>query len=403
MTAPSASSAKPAPDAGTKTATRSPELTTDALQLVAVGRGPSSKIVWLRAFGDRVWLSGSNVDAYTDDDGPLEKSRDLLEGLPYAGAVDRLWVAGRYPHLVVVRARPTPGFGSAPELAAFVRVGVQWSPANRLRLQGAPKAVVAWGDGALVLHSAAHGDSTLSAPAGELGTQLEAIAADGTVTVPDLGLERTFLGWSASSDGTTLSILGTRGGQGLVLLRGKRGEPLASHVLAPGRLDGLEWVSSTVHEVGGAALALPPESLTAPWRPAGAVYRVTDAVDRRAMPIGGASGPSCYVKSALALENNLWVARECLPGDVKSALVRVPAEGAPSTVALPSIALGADKRYARAGGQPGALPCFPKALVLRGRDDVFVEARCGATSATDGGGIPAVFRRGRTQTPVELP
>jgi len=390
-------------DAGA-TAPLSVEITPESLELVAVGRGPTSKLVWLRTFGDRVWLSGTNVDAYTDDDGPLAKSRDLLEGLPYAGAVDRLWVAGRYPHLVVVRERPTPGFGSLPELAAFVRVGLQWSPANRLRLQGYPKAVVPWGDGALVMHSGARGDSNLSASPGELGTQLEAIAADGTVTVPDLGIAKTFLGWSASSDGTTLSILGTRGSpgsaQGLVVLRGKRGEPLVEHTLAPGRLDGLEWVTSTVHEVGGSALALPPSSLTAPWRPLGAVYRVSGEVERRVVPVGG---PSCYVKSALALGDELWVARECLSDEVKSALVRVPRQGAPSIVALPSIAVGPDKRYAKASARAGALPCFPKALVLRGRDDVFVQARCGSASATADEGVPAVFRRGRAQAPIELP
>jgi hypothetical protein len=397
-------------DAGAgSTAAPPPEITTGSLELVAVGRGPSSKIVWLRAFGDRVWLSGTNVDAYADDAGPLEKARDLLDGLPYAGAVDRLFVTGRYPNLYAVRARTAAQFGSIPELAAFVRVGQVWTPAGRLRAKGIPKAFVPWGDGALVVHSSVDASSQAGTQPGEIGTVFERIGPDGAVTAPDLGVDRVFLTWSASSDGTTLSLLGTRGddrggARGLVLLRGKRGAPLTGHTLLPVRITGLEWPGSSVHEDGTNALVLPPHSLTAyvDWRPAGTVFQVTDAVEPRGVPVSGPGGPLCYVRSAVTLGEELYVARECIGAEVATALLRLSRGAAPVAIPLPSIAAGAGGRFAKAASK-GGLPCFARSLVVRGRDDVFVEARCGATSATDGEGVPAVFRRGRAQTPIELP
>lgn len=385
------------------------EITTASLELVAVGRGPSSKLVWLRAFGDRIWLSGANVDAYADDAGPLEKARDLLEGLPYAGAVDRLFVTGRYPNLYAIRARTAAQFGSIPELAAFVRVGQVWTPAGRLRAHGFPKAFVPWGDGALVVHSIVDASSQAGTRPGDTGTVFELIGPDGAVSAPDLGVDRVFLTWSASSDGSTLSLLGTRGddrggARGLVVLRGKRGAPLTAHTLLPVRITGLEWPGSSVHEDGSTALVSPPRSLTAyaDWRPAGTVFRVTDGVEQRVVPVSGSQGPLCYVASAAALGDDLYVARECIGAEVPTALLRMSPGATPRAIPLPSIAAGAGGRFAKAAGN-GGLPCFARSIVRRGPDDVFVEARCGTTSATDGAGIPAVFRRGRPQVPIDLP
>src|SRR5688500_2331869 len=58
-------------------------LASDALEVVAIGKTYNSRILWAHALGKRFWLSGSNVDAFAEGDGPLVKGPDILQKLPY--------------------------------------------------------------------------------------------------------------------------------------------------------------------------------------------------------------------------------------------------------------------------------------------------------------------------------
>src|SRR5512135_859007 len=70
----------PAPEDAGPAAKQAPPLplADSGLELVAVGKRWTSKLISLEALGDRVWLSGVDVDAYADGDGPLTKGPDVL-------------------------------------------------------------------------------------------------------------------------------------------------------------------------------------------------------------------------------------------------------------------------------------------------------------------------------------
>src|SRR4051812_25594181 len=90
-------------------------LASDALEVVAIGKTWSSKILWLQEIGSRVWLSGRNLDAYADGDGPLTKGPDLLAKFPYRPGVHSMRVVGAYPNLFALRTKNVNARMESPE------------------------------------------------------------------------------------------------------------------------------------------------------------------------------------------------------------------------------------------------------------------------------------------------
>jgi hypothetical protein len=387
----------------------------DAIELVAVGKGWSSKIVWLVAVGSRVWLSGMGFDAYADEDGPFVPAPDMLKGLPYKLPAHRIQVVGSYPTLFVLRTNNVNGRLASEEATVFVRTGETWKEAPRLPHLDAPHAFVYWNGGALLIDSQIELNASATWEAARAGTTFTFVAADGTVSEPKIPLERAFLAWAADSDGTTLSLLGTRGmappkgeamagSSGVVVARGSGKEPMTLTALSPSVTAMLETYSSKVRERTAGAIVFPPPSPFAreegAWlkTPALSIHAVTDG-KAKTVRVGGGGDEQCGVTDATTLGSDVYAILHCLPEATR--LVRVADGGKPQNVKLPALAKNEGGGFRVAHEKENAFACTPKKLVARGADDLFIESSCGG--ATNGAAIPAVFRRGRAQDPVVLP
>jgi hypothetical protein len=415
-----AESAPAAPSAPASTWSAAPPplpLASDALELVAVGKTWTSKIVWLTAHGSRVWLSGTNLDAYADEDGPLVPAPDLLKGLPYESGKHSIRVVGAYPRLFALRTKNVSGRIESPEATVFVYRESAWTQAKPLADQSYPHAFVAWGSGALLVGSQIQLNAAPFYEPGALGTTFEYVGPDGAVSAPRFRVEKNFMAWTADSDGTTLSLLGTRGdakkddgglqgSTGIWLARGTEKDGFRATPLLPGAMQGGELYMAKVHEHGGAALVTPPTVMAAAdqWRPATALFVVRDGSDGKAdRRIPDGDPESCQTGGAALVGDDLYVVRSCFGDKPTTTLLRTPRAGAAAQVKVPMLAKkeGGGFRVAKSG--ENAFACRPRDLVVRGGDDLWIVALCGGADVFDTGGIPAVFRRGRPQEPVILP
>lgn len=399
-------------DAGASTTITSPPLplASDDLELVAVGKSWGSKIIWLKVLGSRVWLSGRNVDAYADGDGPLVPGPDMLKGLPYKPGVHALDVAGIHPRLYALRAKDVSSRVESPEPTVFVHRENGWSQAKPLDLISYPHAFVPWGDGVIVVDSQIHLNAGPFYNEERPGTTLLYIGPDGNVGAPNVTLDRRFLAWTAASDGATLTLLGTLGDpkrdepftNGLYVARGAAKDKLSVLLLAPNAQAGMEIYGSTVHELGTAAWVTPPRSVTIEetWRPTPTtVFRIADGKSQAKSPF---SGDECVVQGAAFVETTLFVIRECFGSGEAPSLVRIGSDGKRERVKLPMLAKkeGGSFRVATASDKV-PFRCDPRKLHVRAPADLWIETECGGGDG--GGGIPAVFRRGHAQEVVTLP
>ena len=361
----------------------------DELELVAIGKSASSKIIWLQAHGNRVWLSGRNLDAFADGDGPLGKGPDPLAKLDYKPGVHRLQVVGAWPHLFLLRSRITEGPWQPSERVAFVydAAAGTWAKAKPLACQDSPFspwAFVAFRDGALVVNSQNAPNSEPMYFGPELGTTLELIGADGAVTRPDLGIPKRFMAWSASADDGVLSFLGATGAEkgGPVttdVLRISAGGVKTAHVPQTWSTVIAYW--SRVVEHAGTTLLVPPEApeLEA-WKPSYTTLYAFDGDTLAPRAMGG--GETCVALGAQPVGDAIYALRKCNVQGVPVRLVRRGPDGKTTEIKLGPVA-----------GHREA--CAPTSLAVRGADDLWVAAECGA--------VPAVFRLGRPQEPVVLP
>jgi hypothetical protein len=286
-----------------------------------------------------------------------------------------------------------------------------------------PFAVVGWKGGALIVSSQIANMGWAMSGAGEYdpstpGTTLRLVAPDGTVTRPRLGLAPRFVAWGASSDGTTLSLVGTYALSGdagpvsrdVVVVRGNEAGAFETSALV--RWTGPASLRTQVREQGRVAIAWPPPVrddgtavADAPttggdepgWKGnASGLFVIGDGKTTR-LAFRSVSEGDCSVADAAFADGLVYYVLRC-PNGAETALFRFDHDGARQKLVLPALAKG-DAGYATTGGGPPHLPCRPRKLVARPPDDLWVVSDCGPDAAP----VPAVFRRGRSQEPIALP
>lgn len=397
-------------------------LATDALEVVAVGKSFNSKILWLQQIGSRVWLSGVNLDAYADGDGPLVKGPDLLAKLPYKPGVHDMRVVGAYPHLFVMRTKRVEGRMESPEPTLFVYAAEPggpgtWTQAKPLGMSWYPLAFLAYREGALVVTGQVEGNAAPSYFPPGPGTSFAYLAPDGSISDPKLDLHPYFLAWGASSDLSTVTLIGTlatppkakdemHGISGIHLARITR---QGTKLVAVQRSLGVaqDAYGSHVHETGSAVLVVPPASPwmgEEGWKPDPLTVFVVTGDKPRARRISG--NESCAIVDAQLAGDVVYAVRRCYAENVLDEVVRVGADGKTEKLALPRLVKregGGFRVAATSAEKAKAFACAASSLVVRAPDDVWVTARCGDGGAWDSPAIPVVLRRGRPQEPVVLP
>jgi hypothetical protein len=386
-----------------------PSTTREDVTLVAVGKTWGAKLLWLSLHGSRVWLSGRNVDALADGDGPLVKQTDPLEGLSYQAGKHVLLVAGVHPHLYALRyeRREVPSQPSNP--VVFVRTSRGWAQAKPLANTLLPVAFVPWGEGALVVHSQVGPSIPAGLPSyapGRPGTELQYVAPSGAVSDPKLGVERSFMAWSADSDGKTLSLFGTvRTDHGeedpeyaIELARGTSGALRTSVLFRTTQFAWADMSLARVREDGATALVLPPDNNTelGSWKPnARTIYEIRAAGPRPTVVRGNAD--RCRISDALLDRGSLLAIETCFDSGA-TRLLRVTAE-AVQRVVLPSLAANDGGFRVATPSDEAPIPCEASGLLLRAPDDLWIRAAC-TSSDTSQAPLPAVFRRGGAPQPV---
>lgn len=384
---------------------------TEAFELVAVGKGWGSRILWLQEAGRAVWLSGNGLDALAEGDGPLAQIPDPLAKLPYKPGIHRLQTVGAWPKLFVLRTKNVNGRLESPDPTVFLRgedgsfrqakpVGIGWYP----------HAFVAYRDGAMLVTGQIQINAAPYYSESEPGTRLIHVNAAGEVSDPKLDVPRAFMAWDASAGGDTLSLLGTIGvakkddmevGKGIYLLR-LRPSGKALIPIQKSNENGMESYFVHVVEHGGRALVTAPPSLTAEgtmgWKPSIRTAFFVDAADKvHARTVPG--DENCKLVKAGFFGDVALFRRDCLGSE---AFVRVDADGKAARIALPSLAKKEGGGFRVAKEKESGLACMPVRFVAREPDDLWIQARCGATD-DDAAAVPAVFRRGHAQEPIVLP
>lgn len=398
-------------------------LASDAMEVVAIGKSTASRVLWLNDIGSRVWLSGRNVDAFAEGDGPLVKGRDLLEKLPYKPGVHSMRIVGKYPHLFVLRTKNVNGRMESPEPTVFIYAAEEngpgtWREAKPLKMSWYPHAFVAFRDGAMLVTGMIEMNGGPYYRAGDEGTTLTFVGPDGTVSDPKLGVHPHFMSWGASSDGTNLTLIGTvalppKGkdeGWGASGANIFRITPTGNKRVAIQQNLGMamEMYSSHVSERGGKALVMPPGTsmLTVEegWRPNPRTLFVVEDDKPKARTIAG--NENCYVRGAHLAGDDIYALRTCIEGEMSEELVRLDAAGKTVKLAVPSIVKGeGGYKIAKTDAEKKkAIACVPKEIVVRGSDDVWAWALCGGGEVwRPEGSVPIVLRRGRPQEPIVLP
>lgn len=395
-------------------------LASDKLEVVAVGTSAASKVLWLTEHGSRVWLSGRNLDAYAEGDGPLVKGPDWLAKFPYKPGVHSMRVVGAYPHLFALRTKNVNGRLESPEATLFVYTPEEggpgtWAKAEELSMLGYPHDFVAYRDGALVVDSQIQFNSEPYFNPPGPGTTLTYLRPDGKLEHPTLGLHPHFLAWGASSDRTSVSFIGT------IMVPPKKGtedtmfQANGTHVVrvtsegvttAAVQRDlgiAMETYLAHVHDSGGKALAIPPHSLLGAeggWRPNGRTMFVIEG--GKATPRAMAGNDSCAIADAKLMGESIFAIRDCMDEGGTQELVRLTPDGKTERVALPKLVKdGKAFRVAKTEAEAKqALACKVSSIMVRPPSDLWATATCDGPSV---GGLPVVLRNGRPQEPIVLP
>lgn len=385
-------------------------LTTEDLSLVAVGRRWGSKLIWLKALGGRVWLSGTNLDAYADEDGPLVKGPDLLADLPYTPGKHRLDVVGRYPVLFALRRKDVSGRMDSVEPAVFVRSGGSWTAANKLAIGGHPHAFLAWNGGALVVDSVIQLNASPWWDGKEQGTTFDFVAPDGTVTHPALLDDRAFMAWDGASDDKTLTLVGTKmqgslekgTTTGAWIARGGANGKLTLTALLPKVGIGMEAYGARLVGHGEHTVFVPPANpiVDTTWEPFRSAVYVLGEGKPDATKLEAAS-EHCRIEDIAVVDESTYVVRECLDARGRE-LLRVTGGKSLSKIALPGLVKNPGGGF-RMATKDAAFACEPTSLTVRGPSDLWVVGRCGVGTERDSPSIPVVFRRGHVQEAVVLP
>jgi hypothetical protein len=378
--------------------------------LVAVGKGPWSKLVWLRALGTRIWMSAKQLDAYADGDGPLTQGPDLMKGLPFDFQKQIMSMVGDGQNMVVVRSTHTGERSFYDDTVAFAYVDGKWKKSKPLKYADPPQAVVAWNGGALIVNSQTRSSNYPSYHGPDPGTVFEHVAWDGTLTRPKIDVDHTFMAWAAASDGHTLSLLGTLGSTtkkayavetNMAIARGAadgKAEKMTANVFVSGFTLAPEAVRTRVREAGGVALLTPPwgygsAEVGGGWRPNAQTIHV--ARNGKVDPLTITKAPCAPVDAALVGATVIAMA-DCYADNKR--LMRGPLDGGPfERVALTALVKDGAAYRAAKPGEKGS-PCAPEELVQGRANDLWVRASCGGVDLFEK--IPAVFRLGHPQDKI---
>jgi hypothetical protein len=386
-----------------KELTPPPRPRSQELELVAVGKNETSRIVWLKKIGERVWLSGNGLDAYADGDGPLVPAPDLLKGIAYEPKNHRLQVVGAYPRLFALRTKIVEVRGHSEEPTAFVFQNPGWKEAKPFERQDAPWSFVPWGDGALLVWSQNMGNAHASYSPDHPGTTFAAVGPDGSVSDAKLPIDRSFMAWSADSDGTYISILGAKGipdavSKTVLVVRGTK-DTLHTTELFTGPTVGMHAFRTSVRETGAAAVVAPNVDYMANetfmWKTGPTKVHVVS--EGQARPQAMTASFSCRIIDADLRGTTLYGQKECLE-QKENALMKSEAGAKAESIKLPALVAKDAGGFRKAKtGEAKALTCRAESFVLRGKDDLWIVASCGDDD------VRAVFRMGLAQEPIVLP
>ncbi len=376
-------------------------------ELVAVGKRSGAKIVWLRSFGDRVWLSGMGLDAFADGDGPLGSGSDLTAGLPQKPQENGAYT-GQSPLLFALRAQPETFKSDDPPIVSVRDGKGSWSSGKKVRYNPphtwlGQYGFVPWKDGALYMYSQADIGTSMMYFANEPGTRFQTISPKGDIEDTTFDVPKEVMAWSADSDGSTLALVGHRvqGGKslGISVFRGKeKGAFTETPIIdSPATQDPGMLLALMVREQTKVALAYQTRVIyagTPMSNLASTLYVIADNAKEPkkiefAPPGKGAIPAAAYVGGSVyaTVEH---------PKD-HFTLMRAADGAAPAPVKLPSLAKGESGFRVAKDGEAG-LTCEATNLFAR-KNDLWIQASCSG----QGMKLPAVFRLGHPQEPIQLP
>ena len=411
-------------------------LASDALEVVAIGKTWTSKILWLDPIGDRIWLSARNLDAFAVGDGPLVKGPDLLAKLPYTPGKHSMEVVGGWPRLYALRTKNVNGRMESPEPTLFVyeappgagpgTAGAPepgpgtWKEAKPLGIGWFPHAFVGYRDGALVVTSQVQLNAMPDYSPREAGTTALYLAPDGTIQDAKLGLERNFLAWSASGSQDSVALIGTMAqtptdpeglgfASGLFLVRvTPSGMKRVKIRLTEENPLWQDFYALHPIERGDVALVPPPRmTMDEAWKPSNLAGLLVDGSGKITLrTIAGTE--DCHLEKLALAGDVVYAIRQCFGPPDTNEVVRVGPDGKTEKLALPMVvkseAGGFRVAKTDAEKKKGQI-CAARSLAVRGVDDLWVVGECGGAvdAWRNSAAIPIVLRRGRPQEPLQIP
>jgi hypothetical protein len=366
----------------------------DKLEPIALPKHPGSKLIWLKRIGDRMWLSGTNLDAFSDGDGPMAKGTDPFAKLDYKPGTHSLQVVGSYPHLFVLRTKRAAYRWESAEPAIFAYAadtGV-WTQAKPLPFTIYPHAFMAYRDGALLVTSGIQYNARPGYIGPEDRTKVTFVGPDGAVSDAKISIPPMFQAFGGASDaehGALLGVVGTKATKdsddptgydffGAHVVHFDKDGNAKSTQLTKANWSTLSLYRVAIKEHGGRAIVNPGGGMKEEigWPNNTNVYVVDES--GKAIAHEMAKG-DCQVYDADAVGDAIYAVTRCFSDEGGNVLLRRTGAKV-EKIAFPAVA----------GGE-----CHPESLVVRDPDDLWVTATC-----KNG---PTIFRRGRPQEPLTLP
>ena len=389
-----------------------------ALQLIASGKeltltARRDEVAGARV---RIWSKAFSASARANAGLIVDQLPEPWVGAPFDPKRQTLTYAGDLPSSFALRRNDVPCL-AVDDSTLLVLLGKKWLE-RRLRSRALPPhALLAWGDGALLVDSQiqACGWAT-SSPVEQLaqptGTVFTQVAPDGSLSHPSLDLDPSFMAWGGSSTGQTLALVGTFGvradadagvpaigSRDIVAMRRHGQGPFKASLIVRAEGAASQSLRTQIREFGSAALLWPPPAHDDGTPVAGALAEGGDEIAWK----GHASSifllndaGSAELSFRTASEQDCQVAEATLAGDDVYALVACPSQPARLVRATRALA-----PQAVTVPRLGPLTCVPTQIIGLGPNDLWLRAACGGTPNQPE--TIAIFRQGHAQPPLQVP